>query len=76
MFGLWFSIYGLICGTLCSIKAKEKNRYTKDWFLLGFVFGVFAFIFLFVLPSIDRAETIVDYNLQDMQNEVVCGKLN
>ncbi len=47
MFGLWFSIAGLIFGTLCSLKAKEKNRVQKDWFILGFVFSFFALAFLY-----------------------------
>lgn len=42
MFGLWFSIAGLIFGILCSYIAKEKNRAQKEWFLLGFIFSVFA----------------------------------
>jgi hypothetical protein len=53
MFGLWFSIAGLIFGTLCSLKAKEKNRVQKDWFTLGFIFSLIALGILYLLPSVD-----------------------
>lgn len=52
MFGLWFSIAGLIFGTLCSLKAKEKNRAQKDWFTLGFIFSIIALGILHLLPSV------------------------
>ena len=61
MIGLWFAINGLFLGTLCSLKAKSKNRYTHDWFLLGFVFGIFAYIFLLILPNADKAKVTGDY---------------
>lgn len=51
MFGLWFAIYGMLFGSLCSVKASAKNRNTKNWFVLGFVFGIFAFIFLMILSE-------------------------
>lgn len=52
MFGLWYSIAGLFFGTLCSLKAKEKNRAQKDWFTLGFIFSVIALGILYLLPSL------------------------
>ena len=42
MFGLWFSIVGLIFGVLCSFAAKDKNRAQKEWFTLGFIFSIIA----------------------------------
>lgn len=53
MFGLWFSIAGLIFGTLCSLKAKEKNRVQKDWFTLGFIFSIIALGIIYLLPGVD-----------------------
>lgn len=47
MFGLWFSIVGLIFGSLCSFLAREKNRTQHDWFILGFIFSVIALGFLY-----------------------------
>jgi hypothetical protein len=49
MFGLYFSIIGLISGILCSVKAGEKNRNQKNWFLLGFIFPGISFAFLNLL---------------------------
>jgi hypothetical protein len=54
MFGLWFSIAGLLFGLICSVRAKEKNRATNDWFLLGFIFSFLAFGVLSLLPSNER----------------------
>lgn len=51
MFGLWFSIVGLIFGTLCSFTAKAKNRVQEDWFTLGFIFSFLALGILYILPE-------------------------
>ena len=66
MFGLWFSICGLLFGSLCSVKAKEKNRHTKNWFLLGFIFGVLAYAVLSILPGEDKSEYSVHYKTADV----------
>lgn len=63
MIGFWISIYGMLFGTLCSLKAKEKNRYPKNWFTLGFIFGVFAYLFLIMLPAENEPAKEVSYNL-------------
>lgn len=66
MFGFWFSIYGLFFGTLCSLKAKEKNRFTKNWFLFGFIFGIFAYLVLVNLPVLNSAEVeLIPSNVVD-----------
>ena len=65
MFGLWFSIYGLFMGTICSLKANEKNRYTKNWFLLGFVFGIFAYLVLTLLPNAENEDELIHYKIVD-----------
>ncbi len=62
MFGLWFSIVGLIFGTLCSFKAKEKNRCQKDWFTLGFIFSIAALGILYLLPDGGAEHTDTDYS--------------
>lgn len=51
MFGLWFSILGLLFGGLCSYEAKRKGRSHQDWFFLGFLFSVAAFVVLHLLPN-------------------------
>lgn len=56
MFGLWFSIVGLVFGILSSFKAKEKNRAQKEWFMLGFIFSFLAFGIVLLLPENNNAE--------------------
>ncbi|MEW6194341.1 MAG: hypothetical protein AB1521_04185 [Bacteroidota bacterium] len=56
---LLLSIGGLIFGALCSIYAKKKNRYAKNWFLAGFVAGPIGLIIISILPSLDDQETTV-----------------
>jgi hypothetical protein len=66
MFGLWFSIAGLIFGTLCSLKAKEKNRVQKDWFTLGFIFSIIALGILYLLPAVGVEPVDTDFpNVED-----------
>ena len=50
MFWFWFAIHGMILGSACSYIARNRNRYTKNWFLMGFVFGVIALAVLVLLP--------------------------
>ncbi len=51
MFGLWFSIIGLVFGVACSLTAKDKKRAQKEWFILGFVFSILSLLLLFLLPD-------------------------
>ena len=51
MFGLWFSIIGLIFGVFCSLTAKDKNRAQKEWFILGFIFSILSLLLILLLPN-------------------------
>ena len=46
--GLFF--VGIISGSFCAYIAKEKNRGDGAWFVLGFLFSLFALIALVGLP--------------------------
>ena len=61
MFGLWFSVIGLIFGTLCSFIARRKDRAQKEWFILGFIFSALSLFLLLILPDIkdDSYTTII-----------------
>jgi hypothetical protein len=50
MFGLYYSILGLLFGTACSYIARDKNRNQKNWFWLGFVFQIIPVIILWLIP--------------------------
>jgi len=39
-----FIIIGIVCGTICSLIAKSKNRNWGMAFLWGFLFGLIALI--------------------------------
>jgi hypothetical protein len=54
MFGLWFSIYGLTFGTICSVLAKSKNRNPINWYTIGIFFGIIGLIALAVFPKLER----------------------
>jgi len=56
MFGLWYAVIGLVFGSLCSFKAKGKNRTQKEWFILGFIFSILGYMLLHLLPN--KKETL------------------
>lgn len=62
MFGLWFSIIGLVFGFLCSYIAKKKNRTQHEWFTLGFIFSVTALGILYLLPDADVEPVDKDFS--------------
>ena len=57
MFGLWFSIIGLVFGFLCSHLAKQKERSHKDWFTLGFLFSFIALLIITILPHTAKEQS-------------------
>jgi len=56
MFGLWYSLIGLVFGSICSYYARQKDRAQKDWFTLGFVFSFIAFGVILLLPPTKKEE--------------------
>lgn len=54
MIGLWLAISGLIFGSLCSYAAKKQERFTKNWFLIGFVSGPIGLLVLNILPRLNE----------------------
>jgi len=54
MLGFWFSVVGLLFGVICSLKAKKKNRTQHDWFILGFLFSVLAYLLIYLLRKIEN----------------------
>lgn len=54
MLGLWLAILGLVFGSLCAFHAKKQERYTKNWFLIGFVFGPIGLLIIYLLPKLNE----------------------
>jgi hypothetical protein len=73
MFGLWFSIIGLIFGVICSLKAREKNRATQEWFILGFIFSVIALAVIYILPS--KGLEVVQDSILDPDDDLSYSEL-
>ncbi len=63
MFGLWFSIFGLLFGGISSFEAKRKGRSQSDWFVMGFLFSIPAIIVLRLLPNEQTTENEEQINL-------------
>ena len=47
---LWTLLFGLVLGAVCSYFAKTRGRDALGWFALGFFFGIFGLIALFIIP--------------------------
>lgn len=43
-------VWGIIFGCFCAFLAKQKNRDTGAWFILGFLFSLIALIAIAVSP--------------------------
>ena len=75
MFWFWFAIYGMILGSACSYVAHNKNRDTKNWFLLGFVFGLFSLLALYIFPEnsshSSASKSAFDFSSNDFRKFIV-----
>ncbi len=60
---LLIAILGLLFGSLCSIQAKKKNRFTKNWFLTGFLTGPIGLTLISFLPNLNQHEKRENNNL-------------
>ena len=44
-------IIGVIIGLICCYVAPKRGRSALNWFFLGWLFGIFGFLALFILPN-------------------------
>ena len=58
MFGLWFSIAGMITGIICSYIAKKKNRTQKNWYMLGQLFPIISIIIISMLDAAGKTSVV------------------
>jgi hypothetical protein len=49
-------LFWIIFAVLTAIVANNKNRNTVGWFILGFLFGIFALIVVALLPSLEAKD--------------------
>jgi hypothetical protein len=45
-------IFALLMAVVCSLVANSRGRSALGWFFIGFFFGIFALIVLFVIPDL------------------------
>lgn len=50
-------LQGIIFGGFCAFIAKEKNRDSFGWFLLGFLFSFIALLALIAVPKLEKINT-------------------
>ena len=56
-------LFSGVIGLLCAHLAKKRGKRAPLWFLLGFVFGVFGLILLYIVPTFVREEKKPAYNM-------------
>ena len=44
----WF----IFCPVFCGVVASNKNRNVVGWVLMGLLFGIFSFIWILILPTV------------------------
>ena len=49
-------LFSGIMGLLCSHLAKKKGKRPPIWFAMGFLFGIFGLILLYIVPTFTKAE--------------------
>lgn len=45
---------GLLTGAACSNFAKNQGRNPRRWFFIGFLFGIFGLLAIFILPRMKK----------------------
>lgn len=45
---------GLMTGAACAHYAKAQGRNPWRWFVIGFLFGLFGLLFIFILPRMKK----------------------
>jgi hypothetical protein len=60
--GHWLMLVGaVVCGLICYLLAKKKNRRTWLWLGLGLFTGIFALIVLPFMKKVQRRDVEVIY---------------
>ena len=51
-----YLVFALVMATVCSLVANSRGRSALGWFFIGFFFGIFSLIVLFVIPDLKELE--------------------
>ncbi len=51
-----YLVFAILLGVVCSLVANSRGRSALGWFFIGFFFGIFALIVLFVIPDLKELE--------------------
>ena len=57
---VFYFFFEIIFAVLCGTMAASKNRNVGIWVILGFLFGIFAFLILLFLRKIEGDESTID----------------
>lgn len=75
---LWSCVWAYVCGSVM----EKKRRESAAWYVLGFLFGLFAYIItLFIKPKepefddIEIQRTIAEDKVQVMKRDISTGKV-
>jgi hypothetical protein len=70
-------IQAIVAGGFSAFIAKEKNRNIFNWFILGFLFSLFALLALIAIPLKQSSENIVRRNVTNPSRwRCECGESN
>lgn len=51
-----YLVFALVMAAICAAVANSRGRSALGWFFIGFFFGIFALIVLFVIPDLKELE--------------------
>jgi hypothetical protein len=51
-----YLVFALVLAVICAAVANSRGRSALGWFFIGFFFGIFALIVLFVIPDLKELE--------------------
>jgi len=55
LFWIFIILFDAIAfGTVTALAAKNRGREPFDWFLIGFIFGIFGLVALLVMKNLER----------------------
>ena len=56
---IYWVLFGIGCGVLASMIARRKGRDPANWFIIGFLFGLFGLIAAFIVEDLTKSDDAV-----------------